>query len=165
LATRFKLGKPVAEIAAEADGAVAEAVANGDELPGIPTASRDEVAPVIPDLTPAQIEQQQRQLDLDRLNTMPIATRRAIASMDMMGDYGSKVSRMDITLPVSALIMMQINFLVKHLLWYQTQDASTRHVVFSNWSDSLRSRWTPASRTFQARSLIMNSRHTGIDPE
>lgn len=82
---------PAAEVAAKAAEAAVHTVTDsvGDDEHA--SASQDEVTAVIPDLTPAQIEQQQRQLDLDRLNTMPIATRRAIASMDMMGDYGSKV--------------------------------------------------------------------------
>jgi len=40
----------------------------------------------------AVIEEQKRQVDLARLNMMAAETRREIASMDMMGEFGSKVS-------------------------------------------------------------------------
>lgn len=140
MATKFKIGMPATEVAAEAaDAAIGAAAENGETAP-----SQEEVGIVVPELTPAQVEQQQRQLDLDRLNTMSIEDRRAIASMDMMGDYGSKVRKPDSWFVHQKRLLTdsQINFLVKHLLWYQSQDSSTRHVVFSNWSDSLRSGWS-----------------------
>jgi hypothetical protein len=43
------------------------------------------------ELPPAVIEEQKRQADLERLNMMSAETRREIASMDMMGEFGSKV--------------------------------------------------------------------------
>ncbi|ORY26908.1 SNF2 family N-terminal domain-domain-containing protein [Naematelia encephala] len=67
-----------------------------------------------------EIERQRRLADLGRLRTLDTDKRRDIALFDMMGEYGSK-----------------INFLIKHLLWYKSRDPSTRHVIFSNWSDSL----------------------------
>jgi hypothetical protein len=44
------------------------------------------------ELPPAVVEEQKRQADLERLNTMAAETRREIASMDMMGKFGSKVN-------------------------------------------------------------------------
>jgi hypothetical protein len=44
------------------------------------------------ELLPAVVEEQKRQADLKRLNMMAAETRREIASMDMMGEFGSKVS-------------------------------------------------------------------------
>jgi len=44
------------------------------------------------EVSPAVIEEQKRQADLARLNMMAVETRREIASMDMMGEFGSKVS-------------------------------------------------------------------------
>ena len=44
------------------------------------------------ELPPAVVEEQKRQADLKRLNMMAPETRREIASMDMMGEFGSKVS-------------------------------------------------------------------------
>jgi hypothetical protein len=44
------------------------------------------------ELSPAVLEEQKRQADLERLNMMAAETRREIASMDMMGEFGSKVS-------------------------------------------------------------------------
>lgn len=51
-----------------------------------------EPVPALPDVAPAQLERELRQVDLDRLNTMSPEDRRGIAMMDMMGDYGSKVN-------------------------------------------------------------------------
>jgi hypothetical protein len=44
------------------------------------------------ELPPAVVEEQKRQADLKRLNMMAPEIRREIASMDMMGEFGSKVS-------------------------------------------------------------------------
>jgi len=44
------------------------------------------------EVPPAVIEEQKRQADLARLNMMAVETRREIASMDMMGEFGSKAS-------------------------------------------------------------------------
>jgi len=46
----------------------------------------------IPDVPPAMIEAQKRRADLERLNTIDESTRVEIASMDVMGEFGSKVS-------------------------------------------------------------------------
>lgn len=46
----------------------------------------------IPDVPPAMIEAQKRRADLERLNTIDEQTRVEIASMDVMGEFGSKVS-------------------------------------------------------------------------
>jgi len=46
----------------------------------------------IPDVPPAMIEAQKRRADLERLNTIDEPTRVEIGSMDVMGEFGSKVS-------------------------------------------------------------------------
>jgi hypothetical protein len=46
----------------------------------------------IPEVPPAMIEAQKRRADLERLNTIDEQTRLEIASMDVMGEFGSKVS-------------------------------------------------------------------------
>ncbi|TXT06109.1 hypothetical protein VHUM_03582 [Vanrija humicola] len=68
----------------------------------------------------AQKERETRAADLEKLNMMPFDRQRAIFAMDMMGEFGSK-----------------INFLIKHLHYYRSTRPNTRHVVFSNWADSL----------------------------
>lgn len=45
----------------------------------------------IPEIPPAMIEAQKRRADLERLNTIDEPTRVEIASMDVMGEFGSKV--------------------------------------------------------------------------
>ena len=55
-------------------------------------ALRDMVEKDPHEVSPAIIEEQKRQADLARLNMMAAKTRREIASMDMMGEFGSKVS-------------------------------------------------------------------------
>jgi len=55
-------------------------------------AAQDMVEKDTHELPPAVIEEQKRQADLERLNKMAPETRREIASMDMMGEFGSKVS-------------------------------------------------------------------------
>jgi len=55
-------------------------------------ALKDNVEKDTHELPPAVIEEQKRQADLERLNKMAPETRREIASMDMMGEFGSKVS-------------------------------------------------------------------------
>ncbi|OXB37227.1 E3 ubiquitin-protein ligase SHPRH [Cryptococcus neoformans] len=72
------------------------------------------------DTTPEELEQLRRSADLERLRMMDVERRRAVIMMDMMGEYGSK-----------------INFLIKHLLYYKSTEPDARHVIFSNWSDSL----------------------------
>lgn len=65
-------------------------------------------------------ENEQRVEDMRKLNYLSDVQLRAIADLDMMGDYGSK-----------------INILIKHLKLYRIQQPNVRHVVFSNWADSL----------------------------
>lgn len=65
-------------------------------------------------------ERAARMADLNKLNMLPEERQREIMAMDMMGEYGSK-----------------INFLIKHLLYTRLLHPDTRHVVFSNWADSL----------------------------
>ena len=60
--------------------------------PSDPVAVDQEMEEILPNLTQAQIEQRDRQVDLDRLNMLSLEQRRSIAAMDMMGDFGSKVS-------------------------------------------------------------------------
>ena len=50
-----------------------------------------EEAMEIPEVPPAMIEAQKRRADLERLNTIDEQTRMEIASMDVMGEFGSKV--------------------------------------------------------------------------
>ncbi|KAL1409743.1 hypothetical protein Q8F55_003740 [Vanrija albida] len=68
----------------------------------------------------AQKEREARAADLEKLNMLPFDKQRAILAMDMMGEFGSK-----------------INFLIKHLHYYRSTRPGSRHVVFSNWADSL----------------------------
>ncbi|ORX34384.1 SNF2 family N-terminal domain-domain-containing protein [Kockovaella imperatae] len=69
----------------------------------------------------AETERQRRQDDLAQLKYVDLSLLREVNSIDMMGEYGSK-----------------INFLVKHLMWFLAREPETRHVIFSNWSDSMR---------------------------
>ncbi|WVR04446.1 hypothetical protein IAU60_001449 [Kwoniella sp. DSM 27419] len=65
-------------------------------------------------------EQERRAIDLNKLRMMDDAKRRDILDIDLLGQYGSKIS-----------------FLIKHLLYYKSREPDARHVIFSNWSDSL----------------------------
>ncbi|OCF41195.1 hypothetical protein I317_05025 [Kwoniella heveanensis CBS 569] len=76
----------------------------------------------IPDLTSAEAEQERRKTDLSKLKMLDDEKRRDISDMDLLGEFGSKAS---------------INFLIKHLMYYRSKEPETRHVIFSNWSDSL----------------------------
>jgi len=67
------------------------------------------------------IERERRRRDLEKIRLLDISRRREIAQFDMLGEYGSK-----------------INFLIKHLLWYRSREPRARHVIFSNWVDSLK---------------------------
>jgi E3 ubiquitin-protein ligase SHPRH len=87
------------------------------------------------EISPAIVEEQKRQADLKRLNTIAEQTQREISSMIMMGEFGSKVSHLTVSMLLS--LKKKINFLIKHLLYYRVKDKTARHVVFSNWSDSL----------------------------
>lgn len=53
--------------------------------------SEEEVESETPGADRAVLEDEKRQADLNRLNTMSTDIRREIASMDMMGEFGSKV--------------------------------------------------------------------------
>lgn len=92
LATRIKIGS-VPEKAADAPKDLAQAAVlnNAEAGPSVPPIDEEQLDTIIPNLTSAQTEQQQRQHDLNRLNSMSIEDRRTITSMDMMGDFGSKV--------------------------------------------------------------------------
>ncbi|KAK8846763.1 hypothetical protein IAR55_005851 [Kwoniella newhampshirensis] len=74
----------------------------------------------LPEESGEEQERATRAADLHRLKMMDVDTRREIMMMDILGEYGSK-----------------INFLIKHLLYYRSKECETRHVIFSNWSDSL----------------------------
>lgn len=67
-------------------------------------------------------ERDARNRNLDKINYMPLSSQRDIHALDTMGEFGSK-----------------IDFLVKHLKWYKIMKPTVRHVVFSNWADSLHS--------------------------
>ncbi|WVQ76787.1 hypothetical protein IAR50_006461 [Cryptococcus sp. DSM 104548] len=82
--------------------------------------SRPQKGPAGPEESPDELEKLGRIADLEKLRMMEPERRRAILLMDMMGEYGSK-----------------IDFLVKHLLYYKSKEPQSRHVIFSNWSDSL----------------------------
>ncbi|EIW68737.1 hypothetical protein TREMEDRAFT_71902 [Tremella mesenterica DSM 1558] len=58
--------------------------------------------------------------DMDKLRMMDHERMQEISHFDILGEYGSK-----------------INFLIKHLLYYRVKEPEARHVIFSNWSDSL----------------------------
>lgn len=70
---------------------VVEALVPAEGVGESSTAIPEEV--VLTDLPLAVVEQHKRQADLERLNNMPDGNAAAIQSMDMMGEYGSKVSR------------------------------------------------------------------------
>lgn len=91
LATKIRIGSALEKVANKGLDR-AEAPSNAAAGPSDLSPDDEQLAAIMPTLTPAQIEQQQRQQDLDRLNMMPVEDRRTIASMDMMGDFGSKVS-------------------------------------------------------------------------
>ncbi|WWC87137.1 uncharacterized protein L201_002023 [Kwoniella dendrophila CBS 6074] len=90
---------------------------DADNRSEIPTASQSQIPPE--EIT-EETERDRRAADLRRLKMIDIDKMRAIMGMDMLGEFGSK-----------------INFLVKHLLFYKSRDPDARHVIFSNWSDSL----------------------------
>lgn len=69
----------------------------------------------------AAIERQRRLEDLERIRMMDKERQREIALMDIMGEYGSKVGHRMLIDKTSALIE-QINFLIKHLLYYQFKE-------------------------------------------
>lgn len=74
-----------------------KAVVDGPEVvPATASTAQEEEPnvsePVIEsEVDPALVEEQKRQADLARLNMMTVKTRQEIASMDMMGEFGSKV--------------------------------------------------------------------------
>ncbi|WWC67711.1 uncharacterized protein I206_101623 [Kwoniella pini CBS 10737] len=86
---------------------------NGDESTG-------PASQIVPEILSEEAENERRAADLRRLKMMDVEKIRGIMNMDMLGEYGSK-----------------INFLVKHLLSYKSREPDARHVIFSNWSDSL----------------------------
>lgn len=116
-ATRVRIQKPAAE----------GAETSGVEAPGVGTTDAEEEAldeDIYDDGDDAAsaAERDARNRNLDKINYMPLASQRDIHALDTMGEYGSK-----------------IDFLVKHLKWYKIMRPAVRHVVFSNWADSLHS--------------------------
>nr|ODN87625.1 hypothetical protein L203_03405 [Cryptococcus depauperatus CBS 7841] len=73
-----------------------------------------------------------RSSELASLRMMEIDCMREIMQLDMMGEFGSK-----------------INVLIKHLLYYKSKEPDARHLIFSNWHDSL----TIVMRALQANNL------------
>jgi hypothetical protein len=90
------------------------------------------------------IEQTQND-SLTRLRAMDQARRQRIDSVDMYGEYGTKVSSMvSLDLRLDQLLRSraespQIDFLIKSILLAHIESSGARHVVFSNWHDSLKS--------------------------
>ncbi|WVQ97832.1 hypothetical protein IAU59_004947 [Kwoniella sp. CBS 9459] len=93
----------------------------GSDKPTIETLepeSQEEAIP--PEVLLAEAEQERRTNDLRKLKMVDDEKRKEVLDMDLLGEYGSK-----------------INFLIKHLMHYRSKEPDTRHVIFSNWSDSL----------------------------
>lgn len=109
LTTKIRIGsvpeKVAATLGVDRAGTEAEASLAADAGPPGSSDDDEQLAAILPNLTQAQIEQQQRQQDLDRLNMMPVEDRRTIASMDMMGDFGSKVRVIKINLVLARVLM------------------------------------------------------------
>jgi E3 ubiquitin-protein ligase SHPRH len=84
--TRVKLAG--ADSKAEQENAVKESLRGGaSQVAGPSQASVEEPE----QQSPEEVERIRRQADMDRLKTLDIPQRREIASMDMLGEYGSKV--------------------------------------------------------------------------
>ncbi|WWC59243.1 uncharacterized protein I303_101793 [Kwoniella dejecticola CBS 10117] len=106
----------------DAEDSAPGAAQNGNEGPASiaqPGGSQPE-SQVVPEIQSEETENERRAADLRRLKMMDLDKMRGVMAMDMLGEYGSK-----------------INFLVKHLLFYKSREPDARHVIFSNWSDSL----------------------------
>jgi hypothetical protein len=90
--TSFRMGPkviPTTITAGEASEATPDTAAPTSAEAAIPL---EEGAEAGPPIDPALVEEKKRQADLARLNMMSKRTRQEIASMDMMGEFGSKVS-------------------------------------------------------------------------
>lgn len=74
-----------------------------------------------PELSYEERERIKCQEDLEKLRMMDQERMLAVSHMDVFGEFGSK-----------------INFLIKHILYYRAQEPDARHVIFSNWHDSLK---------------------------
>lgn len=111
-ATRVRIMKPN-EVASEPQAADGPSQAEQDD------ALDEDICSDVDEAARAA-ESDARNRALDRINYMPLANQRDIHALDSMGEYGSK-----------------IDFLIKHLAWYRMMRPAVRHVVFSNWADSL----------------------------
>lgn len=60
--------------------------------------------------------------------------------------------------------LLQVDFLIKHLLWYKVKEPDARHVIFSNWSDSLNSElWLMESHGRTDCAVVMHAlKNNGI---
>jgi E3 ubiquitin-protein ligase SHPRH len=115
-ATRVRIQKP-----GEAEAGPSEPREGGEPAPAEPEdETLDEDIYGDADEAAAAAERDSRNRALDKINYMSPASQRDIHALDTMGEYGSK-----------------IDFLVKHLKWYKIMRPTVRHVVFSNWADSL----------------------------
>jgi hypothetical protein len=82
----FRMGPKVTDDPA-VDGTTT-AIPSGEVLEAV---EKEDNAEAVPELPPAVVEQHKRQADLERLNNMSETVAGEIDSMDMMGEYGSKV--------------------------------------------------------------------------
>jgi len=85
------MGPKIIPTLTQTDGATTTTAADSTALTEV-ASLLEEIVGKANDLPPAIVEEQKRLADLKRLNTMAAETRREIASMDMMGEFGSKVS-------------------------------------------------------------------------
>ncbi|WVF70051.1 hypothetical protein IAT40_004838 [Kwoniella sp. CBS 6097] len=92
----------------------------GSDQPNIEKAEDESQEEEMAEISPIEAEQERRMDELRKLKMVDDEKRREVLDMDLLGEYGSK-----------------INFLVKHLMYYRSKEPETRHVIFSNWSDSL----------------------------
>lgn len=112
----------------------------------VASGSQDVVMNENGEVDPHNLEEQRRAVDLNKIKYLDMTRMREIAHLDILGEYGSKVWTVQWSGRLS-----QITFLIKHLLWYKVKEPdgeysagreliSARHVIFSNWSDSLNSK-------------------------
>jgi E3 ubiquitin-protein ligase SHPRH len=144
--TRFKLSGTTALLdGANKRGGLDDSVAlGGDEATSLRAAEEEEFGRTRAD----EVEKQARDEALARINMLDLETRRDIAHMDIIGEYGSKVGNMCFKFYPSLFCWsLQIDFLVKHLLYYRARQPDVRHVIFSNWSDSLGSAYSAFNRS------------------
>jgi E3 ubiquitin-protein ligase SHPRH len=84
------------------------------------TATVEEVVENEPVDAPEDSTAVQRRGEWARLRMLDQHRRDTIDTMDVMGNYGAKIT-----------------FLLKHQQWFRLTRPQVRHVVFSNWADSL----------------------------